>query len=38
MVSFGYSEIPAEDLGGDHLIDRFAELPDLAMRLIGRQP
>jgi phosphoglycolate phosphatase len=38
VVSFGYTEIPAEDLGGDHLIDHFSELPDLAARLMGGQP
>ncbi len=35
VVSFGYTEIPAADLGGDHLIDSFAELPSLAARLLG---
>ncbi len=35
VVSFGYTEIPAAALGGDHLIDSFAELPFLAVRLLG---
>ena len=35
VVSFGYTEIPAADLGADHLIDHFAELPPLAERLLG---
>ena len=34
VVSFGYTEIPAADLGADHLIDHFAELPPLAARLL----
>jgi phosphoglycolate phosphatase len=36
VVSFGYTEIAAGELGGDHLIDRFDELPDLALRLLAR--
>ncbi len=36
VVSFGYTEIAAAELGGDHLIDRFDELPDLALRLLAR--
>jgi phosphoglycolate phosphatase len=35
VVSFGYTEIPAAELGGDHLIDRFADLPPLARRLLS---
>ena len=35
VVSFGYTDIPPGDLGGDALIDRFAELPDAALRLLG---
>ncbi|QUD88688.1 HAD-IA family hydrolase [Phenylobacterium montanum] len=35
VVSFGYTEIPAADLGADHLIDAFAQLPPLAARLLG---
>jgi phosphoglycolate phosphatase len=35
VVSFGYTEIPAADLGADHLIDHFAELPPLAARLLA---
>jgi phosphoglycolate phosphatase len=33
-VSFGYSDIPAGDLGADLLIDHFAELPAAARRLL----
>ena len=32
-VTFGYTTIPAEELGADHVIDTFAKLPD-AIRLI----
>src|SRR5579864_4259571 len=32
VVSFGYTEIAAAELGGDHVIDRFAELPPLVER------
>jgi phosphoglycolate phosphatase len=35
LVSFGYTEIPVEDLGADVLIDRFDELPDAARRLLN---
>jgi hypothetical protein len=35
VVSFGYTEIGAAELGGDHLIDRFSELPPLVARLLG---
>jgi phosphoglycolate phosphatase len=35
VVTFGYTEIPAAELGGDHLIDRFADLPPLARRLLS---
>jgi phosphoglycolate phosphatase len=35
VVSFGYTEIAPAELGGDHLIDRFSELPPLAARLLG---
>lgn len=35
VVSFGYTEIPAADLGADHLIDHFSELPALAARILG---
>ena len=35
VVSFGYTEIAAAELGGDHLIDRFSELPPLVARLLG---
>lgn len=33
LVSFGYTAIPAADLGGDVLIDDFAELPAALRRL-----
>jgi phosphoglycolate phosphatase len=35
LVSFGYTDVPAADLGGDALIDHFADLPRAAYRLIG---
>ena len=35
VVSFGYTEIAPGELGGDHLIDRFDQLPPLAARLLG---
>ena len=34
LVSFGYTETPVEDLGGDALIDRFGDLPAAARRLL----
>ncbi len=33
-VSFGYSDVPAADLGADALIDHFGELPAAARRLL----
>jgi len=35
VVSFGYTEIAAAELGGDCLIDRFSELPPLVGRLLA---
>lgn len=35
VVSFGYTEIAPAELGGDHLIERFADLPLLVERLLG---
>ena len=35
VVSFGYTDIPPNDLGGDALIDRFAELPAAARALLA---
>jgi phosphoglycolate phosphatase len=35
VVEFGYTEIAAAALGGDHLIAHFAELPALAHRLLA---
>ena len=35
VVSFGYTEVAAADLGGDHLIDHFSQLPDLVARLLA---
>ena len=35
VVRFAYTEIAAAELGGDHLIDHFAELPALAARLLA---
>ena len=36
VVAFGYTEIAPDQLGGDHLIERFNEQPPLAARLLGR--
>ncbi|MDR3510927.1 MAG: HAD-IA family hydrolase [Caulobacteraceae bacterium] len=36
VVGFGYTEIAPAELGGDHLIAHFAELPALATRLLAR--
>jgi phosphoglycolate phosphatase len=33
VVSYGYTNIPPIDLGGDILIDHFAEIPDAVNRL-----
>jgi phosphoglycolate phosphatase len=33
VVSFGYTDVPARDLGGDVLIDRFDELYDAVLKL-----
>ena len=38
VVSFGYTDTPAADLGGDRLIDAFAELPDAVMEVMGPGP
>ena len=35
VVTFGYTEIAVTELGGDWLIERFAELPPLAGRLLA---
>jgi phosphoglycolate phosphatase len=35
-VSFGYTEVPARDLGADAVIDRFADLIAPARRLLSR--
>lgn len=35
LVSFGYTETPARDLGPDILIDHFDELPAACRRLLG---
>jgi phosphoglycolate phosphatase len=34
LVSFGYTDVPAADLGPDILIDRFADLPAACERLL----
>jgi phosphoglycolate phosphatase len=33
-VSFGYNDVPLAELGADALIDHFAELPEVARRLL----
>ena len=35
LVSFGYTEIPARELGPDLLIDHFDQLPEGCARLLG---
>lgn len=35
VVSFGYTETPAAELGGDLLLDRFADIPAAALRLLA---
>jgi len=35
VTSFGYTDIPAADLGADALIDHFTQLPALARRFLG---
>ena len=36
VVSYGYSPVPAHELGGDVVIGHFAELPDALRRLFGK--
>ncbi len=36
VVSFGYTDIPAAELGGDALIDHFDQLPAAAMTLLSQ--
>jgi phosphoglycolate phosphatase len=35
VIGHGYTEIAPAELGGDHLIQHFDELPPLALRLLG---
>ena len=35
VTSFGYTDIPAADLGADALFDHYSELPAIARRLLG---
>jgi len=35
LVDFGYTDVPAHDLGADILISHFDRLPDACRRLIG---
>lgn len=35
-VDFGYSDVPASELGADRLVSRFAELPDAVTEVLGR--
>ena len=35
LVSYGYTETPAAELGPDVLIDHFDQLPDACLRLLG---
>lgn len=36
LVSYGYTPVPAHELGGDAVTDDFREIPVLAKRLLGR--
>jgi phosphoglycolate phosphatase len=36
VVSFGYTDVPPKDLGGDALIDRFDELDAVVVKLLTR--
>jgi phosphoglycolate phosphatase len=36
LVSFGYTETPAHDLGADAVFSHYRDLPDLAKSLLGR--
>ena len=38
VVSFGYTEIPAAELGGDRLIHAYSELPDACRELLATAP
>lgn len=38
LVSFGYTDIPVEELEPDELIHRFADLPDAILRILGACP
>lgn len=35
LVSFGYTDTPAAEMGPDALIDAYAQLPDACLRLLG---
>jgi phosphoglycolate phosphatase len=37
ITSFGYTEIPPADLGGDALMDHYDQLPALALRLVTKE-
>ncbi|HET9161115.1 MAG TPA: HAD-IA family hydrolase [Caulobacteraceae bacterium] len=37
ITSFGYTDIPASDLGGDLLLDHFDQLPAAALRLLAKE-
>jgi phosphoglycolate phosphatase len=32
LVSFGYTAVPARDLGADHVVDSLSEIPRLVAR------
>lgn len=36
-VSFGYTDVPAQSLGADHLIDHFDALPDVLRQILPEQ-
>jgi phosphoglycolate phosphatase len=37
-VSFGYSDVPANELGADRLVDRLIDVPDAAAELLALNP
>ena len=35
-VNFGYSDVPASELGADHVVGRLSEVPAIARSLLQR--
>jgi phosphoglycolate phosphatase len=36
VVDFGYSDIPAQELGADRVVGKLTEVPDIARELLQR--